>query len=84
MKTPTKIKEILIPTKFGNFLCMFEPNDPDPGFTVTSRAAPGFVTYGKNLREAKKTAREGLEFHCECEIFERVREFPHVREKVVR
>jgi predicted RNase H-like HicB family nuclease len=84
MKTPMKMKEILIPTKFGTFLCTFEPNDPDPGFTVTSPAAPGFVTYGKSLQEAKKMAKEGLDFHCECELFERIRAFPRMSQKVMR
>ena len=64
--------EIVIPIKFGKFLCIFEPNDPDPGFTVTSPATPGFVTYGRTLEEAKRMAREGLEFHCECEFLEHV------------
>lgn len=63
-------KEFLIPTKFGKFLCLFESNDPDPGFTVTSPAAPGFVTYGRTFEKARRMAREGLEFHCECEFLE--------------
>ena len=65
-------EEIIIPIKFGKFLCIFESNNPDPGFTVTSPAAPGFVTYGRTLEEAKKMAREGLEFHCECEFLEHI------------
>jgi len=65
-----KNKEILISTKFGKFLCVFEPNDPDSGFTVTSPEAASFVTYGRNLKEAKKMVKESLEFHCECKIFE--------------
>lgn len=78
------VKEIFIPTKFGKFLCRFEPNDPEPGFTVESAEAPGFVTYGRNLNEAKKMAREGLEFHCECEIFERMQVARPAREGVIR
>src|SRR3989344_1564339 len=35
-------------------------------------APPGFVTYGRTLEEAKRMAREGLEFHCECEFLEHV------------
>ncbi len=63
-------KEALILTKFGSFLCIFEPNYPEMGFTVTSPAAQGFITYGSTLSAAKKMAREGLEFHYECTVLE--------------
>lgn len=72
MKRANGKKEIIITTKFGKFLCVFEPNAPDPGFTVTSPATPGFVTGGRTLSEAKRMASEGIEFHCECELFEHV------------
>lgn len=65
-------KELYIPTKFGSFLCIFESNKPEPGFTVTSPAAVGFVTAGRTLKEAKKMAIDGLEFHCECRFLEMV------------
>jgi predicted RNase H-like HicB family nuclease len=78
-----KKQEILITTKFGDFLCFFETNDPEPGFTVTSPAAAGFITGGRNLKEAKKMAKEGLEFHCECEIFERISRPRQVKTKEV-
>lgn len=61
-----RVKKVWISTRFGKFLCRFEPNSPEPGYTVTCPMAQGFVTYGKNLSAAKKMAREGLEFHCEC------------------
>ncbi|MBI3335041.1 MAG: hypothetical protein HY001_00890 [Candidatus Portnoybacteria bacterium] len=83
-KASKNSREVLIPTKFGKFLCIFESNDPDPGFTVQSPAAPGFVTYGRNFKEAEKMAREGLEFHCECEIFERIQPSRLPREKATR
>ena len=72
MKRADSKKEITIATKFGEFLCIFESNTPDSGFTVTSPATPGFVMGGRTLREARRMAREGIEFHCECELFERV------------
>lgn len=66
----------MIPTKFGAFLCIFESNAPDPGFTVSSPETTDFVTYGPTLREAKRMAKEGLEFHCECKIFESAERLP--------
>ena len=75
-------KELFIQTKFGGFLCIFNTNEPDKGFTITSPAAPGFVAYGRNLNEAKKTAKEGLEFHYECELLEHVNLSRHSRQKV--
>lgn len=65
-----KNKELQIQTKFGSFLCVFESNRPESGFTVTSPAADGFVTCGPTLAAAKRMAREGLEFHYECAVLE--------------
>lgn len=72
-KTNRQKQEERIATKFGEFLCIFEANDPDPGFTVKVPSAPGFVAGGRTMREAKRLAREGLEFHCECMLLERGR-----------
>lgn len=63
-------KELHIQTKFGSFLCIFESNHPEAGFTVTSPAADGFVTHGPTLAAAKRMAKEGLEFHYECVVLE--------------
>lgn len=79
-KTPEK--EIAVKTKFGTFLCVFESNAPDPGFTVTVPGAPGFVTGGRTLKEAKKMAKTGLEFHCECLMFEERKHLRHIKQKV--
>ncbi|MDP3661323.1 MAG: hypothetical protein Q8R17_00485 [bacterium] len=62
--------EELVQTRFGSFLCIFESNYPEPGFTVTSPAAHGFVTHGPTISVARKLAKEGLEFHYECTILE--------------
>ncbi|MFY9463286.1 MAG: hypothetical protein WAP52_03825 [Candidatus Sungiibacteriota bacterium] len=70
-KKDTQKQEENIATKFGEFLCIFEANDPDPGFTVTVPAAPGFIAGGRTMSEAKRLARKGLEFHCECILLER-------------
>jgi|GEM_PF-1106633 len=66
----SKKEEMLVVTRFGSFLCVFESNEPERGFTVTSPAALGFVTYGSTLSEAKKMAKKGLEFHFECAVLE--------------
>ncbi len=63
-------KELPIQTKFGSFLCVFESNRPEAGFTVTAPAAHDFVTYGPTLSAAKRMAKEGLEFHYECMALE--------------
>ncbi len=34
--------------------------EPEGGFTVTVPSLPGCVTYGKNLTEAKKMAKEAI------------------------
>lgn len=78
-----RAKELLIQTKFGRFLCIFDTNKPDKGFTITSPAAHGFVVYGRNLNEAKKTAKEGLELHYECELLEHVNQSRQSRQKVL-
>lgn len=79
-----KSVEILVPTKFGRFLCFFDSNKPDKGFTVTSPAALGFVTYGKTMQEAKRMAKEGLEFHYECEFLEHIRMPRRIPQRVSR
>ena len=70
MKAEIQKLEKLVKTRFGSFLCAFEPNRPERGFTVTSPAAEGFVTHGPTLAVAEKNAKEGLEFHYECTLLE--------------
>jgi len=77
-------KELLIETKFGEFLCIFEPNTPEAGFTVTSPAALGFVTYGRTLGEAKRSARQGLEFHYESVLLEGIGAARRVPQRLAR
>lgn len=84
MKRVDSKKEITIATKFGEFLCVFEPNTPEPGFTVTSPAAPGFVTYGRTLGEAKRSARAGLEFHYESVLLEGIGQTRRAPQRLAR
>lgn len=42
------------------FHAIFRP-EPEGGFTVIVPSLPGCITYGKNLREAKKMAADAIE-----------------------
>jgi len=44
---------------------IFRP-EPEGGFTVLVPSLPGCITYGKNLEEAKKMAKEAMELYIEC------------------
>ncbi len=50
--------------KKQTFQLVFEP-DPDGGYTVTVPALPGCVTYGSDMEEARKMAREAIELYLE-------------------
>ncbi|MDP3772493.1 MAG: type II toxin-antitoxin system HicB family antitoxin [bacterium] len=39
--------------------------EPEGGFTVFVPSLPGCITYGKDLDEAKKMAREAIELYLE-------------------
>lgn len=39
--------------------------EPEGGFTVTVPSLPGCVTYGKNLTEAKKMAKDAILVYLE-------------------
>ncbi len=45
--------------KYLQYNLMFRP-EPEGGFTVIVPALPGCITYGKNLEEAKKYARDAI------------------------
>lgn len=60
-----KEKIINIKTRFGNFDSVFESNTPEKGYTVTIPRLKGVITFGGNLEEAKKMAKEAIELHCE-------------------
>ena len=61
-----KNKIVKVETRVGAFECLFESNTPEKGYTVTVPKLRGVVTFGENLEEAKKMAREAIELHCEC------------------
>lgn len=47
-----------------NFNVVFK-EEPEGGFTVIVPVLPGCITYGKNLREAKKMAAEAITLYLE-------------------
>jgi len=59
-----------VKTLFGIFDCVFDPNTPEKGYTVTVPRVRGVVTCGDTLTEAKKMAKEAIELHCECLVEE--------------
>lgn len=63
-----KKRNVAVETTFGTFECLFEPNTPEKGYTVTVPKLSGVVTFGDNLAEAKRMAREAIELHCECSL----------------
>ena len=44
---------------------IFLRKEPEDGFTVTVPSLPGCITYGENLDEAMKMAREAIELYIE-------------------
>lgn len=40
-------------------------SEPEGGFTVTVPSLPGCVTYGKDLKEAKKMAKDAIKLYLE-------------------
>lgn len=50
-----------IKTKYGVYLCVFEPELDMGGYTVEAPTVQGVVSWGKNLTEAKRKATESIE-----------------------
>ena len=47
-----------------NYTVIFQ-KEPEGGFTALVPALPGCVTYGKDMKEAKKMAKEAIELYLE-------------------
>ena len=47
-----------------NYTVIFQ-KEPEGGYTALVPALPGCVTYGENLKEAKKMAKEAIELYLE-------------------
>ena len=60
-----KIK-LNIKTDYGIFECVFEPDET--GYVVTCPSVDGVVSWGKNLSEAKRMAKEAVELCIEAKV----------------
>lgn len=47
-----------------SYTVVFQP-ESEGGYTVAVPSLPGCITYGKNLREAKRMAKEAIELYIE-------------------
>ncbi len=45
------------------YLAVLEPNEKDGGYSVYFPDLPGCISYGKDILEAQKMAKEALELH---------------------
>ena len=59
-------KELKIKTKEGFFTIILESIKGETGYTVRVKGLPEVITEGRNIEEAKKMAREAIEFCVEC------------------
>ena len=62
----TGSKIVRVVTCMGTFDCLFTPNDPQKGYTVTVPKLKGVVTFGDTEKEAAVMAKEAIELHCGC------------------
>ncbi len=74
---PKKI--IKVSTRMGIFDCVFTPNVPEKGYTVTVPKMKGMITFGDTEKEAVAMAQEAIELHCGCLL---ERGFAEVRAKL--
>lgn len=63
------------------FHAIFRP-EPEGGFTVIVPSLPGCITYGKNLREAKKMAADAIEGYI-ASLKKHKEPIPHDKESFV-
>jgi len=61
-------KDLTIETKYGFFRCVFEPEIDMGGYMVEARGLPGAISWGKNMKEAKKMITEAIEGAVEANV----------------
>ena len=67
-----KLKKIVldIETKKGIYQVVFRWDVKDKAYLVSVPSLPGVVTFGKNLADAKRMAKDAVELYCTCLIGE--------------
>lgn len=66
-----KKSKVKINTDYGIYECLLASDSP--GYIVTCPSVQGVVTWGKNLAEAKKMAREAIELCIESKVQDNVK-----------
>ena len=61
------------------FLCIFEPEKDMGGYTVETPEVQGAVSFGKNLKEAKRMIVEAIEGVIETRVLARAEEEGTIR-----
>ena len=64
MKKIFNKKTIYVRTRYGNHLCVIEP-DEEKGLIITASGLPGVITWGRTLAESKKMVKEAIELCIE-------------------
>jgi len=59
-----------IETKRGTFEAVFRWDKKDKAYIVSVPSLSGVVTFGKNLKDAKRMAKDAIELYCQCLIDE--------------
>ena len=64
-------KILVVKTKYGSFECVFEPEPDMGGYMIEAKGVQGAISWGKNMKEAKKMIAESIEGAIEtCAIIE--------------
>ena len=63
-------KEFFIQTKNGMYKILVWFDARDKAYLVKVPSLPDVVTFGKNLGEAKRMAKDAIELYCDCMIDE--------------
>jgi len=59
-----------IETKHGTYGAVLKWDAKDKAYIVKVQSLPGVFTFGKNIRDAKKMAKDVIELYCDCLIRE--------------
>lgn len=66
-----KILKEKIKTDYGVFECRLTPDEQ--GYVITCPSVEGVVSWGKNLTEARKMAKEAVELCIEASVQENIK-----------